>query len=176
MTWIEVASDAIKIGLGALISLISTLVITKRNIDSEAQKLYLIQKREKLDKCLAILNVFHKAYAHYRADVDNYSIMKEYNQIIDKSVIENLKIKFESFRVAFEGFVDLEGYILAVGDLNAHTKLFKYMEVVDNARDRLWHENNNIIKTDEIASLNTEVRKARQELFSAINKSYDPKK
>lgn len=174
MTWIEVASDAVKIGLGALISLITTLIIAKRNIDSEAKKIFLTQKREKLDKCLSILNNFHKTYTNYRAEIHNFHIRKLNNQPMTESLNTDLMDKAESFRLAFEGFVDLEGYILAIGDLNAHAKLYEYMEVMDNAKDELWYDNTNITD-DGINSINKKVRDARKQLFSALNKSYEPK-
>lgn len=68
MTWIEVASDAVKIGLGAIIATISSVLIHRYQTETEANKSYLIKKREKLEHCVKILNSFQRLYSHYKAD------------------------------------------------------------------------------------------------------------
>lgn len=173
MTWIDVVSDAIKIGLGAIIAAISAYVIANKNQRSEHIKLYLSQKREKLDKCIELLNSFHKKYTHYRADVGNFYRNKRRGYQHTQLEIENLNKKGEDFRLAFDSFVDLDGYLLATGETVAHEKLYEYMETLDEAKDILWHNKENV-EESTITSLNSKVREKRKILLLEINNAFEP--
>jgi hypothetical protein len=173
MTWIDVASDATKIGLGALIAAMSAYLIAHKSQRNEYIKLFLAQKREKLDKCVELLNAFHKKYTHYRADVDTFFINKRLGFPASQAEIDSLGRKGEAFRLAFDSFVDIDGLLLSVGEANANTRLWEYMDTLDEARNLLWHTQTDVA-TEDIQAMNDVVREKRKQLLLEINTAYEP--
>lgn len=171
MTWIEVASDAVKIGLGAIIATISSVLIHRYQTKTEASKSYLIKKREKLDHCVESLNSFQRLYSHYKADVFNYYYRKRNKIAPVENELSNLKIKEENFRMGFERFVDLEGYLLTIGDAKSNNLLSEYREIMKETRRDLWYEKNDI-KEEFINGLDQKVSLSREKLLASIFQAY----
>lgn len=175
MTWIEVASDAVKIGLGAIIAALSTYFITNKNHHHEERRVYLLQKRDKLDKCIEIINLLHNKYAHYKANVANYYERKRINVEDANNRISSLTQQGEEFRKSFDGINEVEGYLLSVGEEEACLSLIKYRDQLSNARLDLWLGKDDI-SLKEVSELNEKVLESRKGLLLSINKCFEAPK
>lgn len=80
------------------------------------QKLHITKKQLQLDKVIEILNSFHKNYAHYRANVRNYTVSSDGLSTSNFSE-EAIDQQREKFRSAFDSFVDAESYVLSIGSI-----------------------------------------------------------
>lgn len=58
MEWINIASDAVKIGMGALIAGMFGYLVALTNTSAETKKLHITKKQLQLDKVIEILNSF----------------------------------------------------------------------------------------------------------------------
>jgi len=172
MTWIEVSSDAIKIGLGALIAAISAYIVARLNQRNEYIKAYLTQKTKKLDSTIEILNEIHKRFAHYTANVSNYFGAKQQNYTHTANEIKDLDEEREKFRKGFDGFIEVSGYLLSLGDLMSHEKLEEYRDAMDNAHIKIDHRDDNINLSD-IRNIVVNIKNLRRALLLSVGKAYE---
>jgi hypothetical protein len=104
-----------EIGLGALIGAGSAYLVAWLGYRRDAQKVYIAAKRAHLDRVIALLNEFHKAYPPVR------SAMEQHFSRVAKGEADTPQQKAECDRrreilaEAFLKFTDAEGYILAMG-------------------------------------------------------------
>lgn len=137
MEWINIASDAVKIGMGALIAGMFGYLVALTNTSAETKKLHITKKQLQLDKVIEILNSFHKNYAHYRANVRNYTVSSDGLSTSNFSE-EAIDQQREKFRSAFDSFVDAESYVLSIGSIAVSETLEEFRILMNFALNSLW--------------------------------------
>ena len=152
MTSLELLDDLVKIGLGAVIAAVAGYFAARANYRQENYKTYIRRKRQLLDKVVESLNNFHKRYTHYRSQF-------KYCRFNEVSAEEREKCKqlSKEFRLAFDSFVDAEGYILTTGDKELHEAFWHYYETLLFVRGQLTFENVELLASN-VDSLNARAR------------------
>ncbi|MNI12268.1 hypothetical protein D3C81_756430 [compost metagenome] len=170
MEWINIASDAVKIGMGALIAGGFGYLVALTNTSAETKKLYIKKKQLQLDKVVEILNSFHKYYAHYRANVRNYTISRGGlgSSSFSEEFIEGQR---EKLRSAFDGFVDAESYVLSIGSVAVSEILEEFRVLMNFVLNSFWDYKSGL-SVAVIDDLDSEVRELRKSLFLAISAEY----
>ncbi len=171
MTSIELIDTSVKIGLGALIAAASGYVLARLGYSREAEKLYATARRSYLDKVIEILNSFHKTYPPVRSAMYRH-VRRHLDGQVDTSADKaEFAQRREALILAFLTFTDAEGYLLAIDALEAHTKLFEYIDTVDSFRERARFENDEM-SIEELDRLQGKMRESRLSVFKAISEAY----
>jgi uncharacterized protein (DUF4213/DUF364 family) len=136
-TWIAVADDAVKVGLGALIGGGIGIIATYLSQRRESTKHYNDKKREQLLDVALQFDKFYAALGIYWANIRNAAFKKESEANLGKKDLLSKKEKAaiaKAEAVFFESFPILSQCntkLLLIGDKESSKKLSSFRETAD---------------------------------------------
>lgn len=171
---IDVLDTAVKIGLGALISGISTYWITRQKDKSDSVKEYERRHRTILEQVAEETEQVNHVYLKYWALVVEWlRYTKEGNPWPEGRKEELEKTKTELFH-AFKSLTSAEAKLLLVNEKEAYEALRAFGEAVVSFR-RTHYMGHKAMSEDEIATDKNKIKQLREELFEIISDSYQTK-
>jgi hypothetical protein len=171
MTWLEVVDSAVKIGLGALIAGISSLLLSRSQHRRELD-------RAKIDREFNILkDVAEQTERFTQTALRYWSLIGESHRLRRKS--SSLSAKKESNleetkRQLFDIFHELtsaEAKLLLLGKRDAQGALRSYGDIV-NAFRRSVVTNTEIMTDVEIEAWRENILRSRERVFSELHRCY----
>ena len=173
-TLIDVLDTAVKIGLGALISGVSTFWITKQKERADSAKEYEGRHRTILEQVAEETEQVNHIYLKYWALVVEWFRYKKQGSPWPDSRKEELeRTKSELFH-AFKSMTSAEAKLLLVNEKEASEALRKYGEAVVAFR-RSYYMGNETMSEEQMASDKAAIKDLREEFFGIISDSYQTK-
>lgn len=159
MTWIDVVSDAVKIGLGALIGSAATLVKARIDHQNKINEEYSKRRRDNLESIMPIFEIQSHDAMHYTVKVPDAFDDTQHDNTINKTIFDTSKYKSEISEINYE-LVRLEAKVLLLGfdDLAAELRkfwksIFEILELTESTRKKAEEKVKNLDK------LKTEITK-----------------
>ena len=170
-TWIEIADTAVKIGLGAAVTGVATLINNRLSHAKSVEKDNLQRSVEVLESVtLSIEEMTHALLKHWSFVVD----LARNNESGIKASEERLKhiseLRSEIYHL-FKGLTNGEGRLLLTGRVAQQKKLREYGTVISGYH-RYTSPNNAQMSSVELDSWRAKVLEAREQLYTALNKAY----
>ena len=170
-TLIDVLDTAVKIGLGALISGVSTYWLTKQKEKSLSTKEYETRHRDILEKVTENVEVVNHAYLKYWALVVEWLRYKNNkNEWPANRQTELDKAKDELFH-AFKSLTEAEAKLLLVNEKIAYKAIRDYAEEVIKFR-RTYFIDNHEMTEDQINKNKGVIKEIREKFFEIVSESY----
>jgi hypothetical protein len=169
MNWIDVVDSAVKIGLGALISGITALVLTSTQHRNSLEKSKVDREFEMLKEVAEKIEAFNQVSLKYWAlSTDWRRRWAEDNTVVQTKMLKN------SYLDLFNSFSELtkaESLLLLFGHENAQLKLREYGEVVIDFYKAVKSTDIAFDSDDSVKYRESIVLK-RSELFSILHNIY----
>lgn len=170
-TWIEIVDTTVKIGFGAIVTGIATLVNNKLTHTKSVEKDSLQRRVAVLESVtLSIEEMTHTLLKHWSFIID---VARNSEKGIDASE-ERLKhvagLRSEVYHL-FKGFTNGEGRLLLIGCVDQQKKLREYGSIISEYH-RYTSPNNAPATSVELESWRTKILDAREQLYKALNKAY----
>ncbi|NQD57436.1 hypothetical protein HP546_19045 [Pseudomonas sp. CM25] len=170
-TWIEIADTAVKIGLGAVVTGLATLVNNRLSHAKNAEKDRHAKNVEILESVtLAVEEATHALLKHWSFIVDwarsvdsGREITKEREQTITDA-------RTELFHL-FKGLTNSEGRLLLLGYAEQQKKLREFGTLISEYH-RYSSRNNDLIEVTELEAWRLKILQGREELYAVLNKAY----
>ncbi|ANG62811.1 hypothetical protein A8C75_10155 [Marinobacterium aestuarii] len=170
-TILDVVDTAVKIGIGALISGVSTYWVTKLKNSADAEKEYRQRYRSILEEVADNLESVNHVYLKYWALVVEWLRYKNGNNQWPETRKEELeKVKEELFH-AFKAVTSAEAKLLLVGESRAYEALRAYAEKVIKFRRTFYCENMKMTEA-EMETAKSEIKELRESFFRQVSDSY----
>jgi hypothetical protein len=131
-TWIDVADNAVKIGLGALLGGAFAIWRARVSNQNQAKKVLLEKKRDKMEKVLEEVDTFFASASVFWADLSNAVYKRENGQKLTTTEAHDLKTLeqrlFEDFKLLGYG----SSRLVLIGEEDAEKALQDMRKAVDD--------------------------------------------
>ncbi|AVG15780.1 hypothetical protein CFN79_07835 [Chromobacterium vaccinii] len=170
MTWVDVVDSAVKIGLGALIASVSSMLLAKQNHARDLEKEVRKRNRELLEEVAEQVEEFTSKSLLYWAIVGDH--LKALNGLKDRSVgSESVKTAQKELFDSFHELTSAEAKLLLLGFKGAQEKLRAYGDVVSSMRKRFSAKSIEI-DDPEIQDWRSKLKEARALFFDELSSTY----
>jgi len=170
-TWIEIADTAIKIGLGAALSGISTLIINHQSHNKNLEKENNTRNKETLESVTLSIEELTHALLKYWSYILEWAKNNEKGVRASKEKTESItELRGEVFNL-FKGLTNSEGRLLLIGCVEQQKKLREYGTLISEFY-RYASRNNEDMQSSELEAWRNKILEAREQLYSSLNKSY----
>ena len=172
MTWVSVVDSAVKIGLGALIAGFFAFLAANFTHSREVEKEYTKKRRDFLEKAIDGLSKFHKGYTLLRARFHDHLLRRLRGAADSKEDIEEFT---EAYRIYGEGastLVDVEGYILSIGEEKLHQTMMDYADFTSSVYDKFYIGSDEVTTEEQIREINNSMRAKRKALLLEVAEAY----
>ena len=168
---LDIVDTAVKIGLGALISGITTFYVTTLNHSKDSEKESARRKKEMLESIAEEIETFSNAVMEYWAYLVEFTRYKESS----KEIPEGIKDKVEEAGVRlFRDFAKLpnaESKLLLFGFDECEVKVRQFGDYVKTVRRTPWKEESRLT-SDEAEAVREGILQKRKELYSELKNVY----
>lgn len=171
MNYLEVIDTAVKIGLGAAISGISTYWIAKAKTKDELRRERLIRHQGLLEKSAEQIENFSHIFFRYWALIVEFVRVREKDKVPTNEKQEELvRCKAELFD-AFSDLTSAESKLLLLGHNNAQRLLRDFGDLTKQIRRLAWDGNKSLTET-QMDEYREKVLDSRQKLFNELSSIY----
>lgn len=171
MSFFSIIDTTVKIGLGALISGISTYWVTRLQHDNEISKTKLKRQRELIEEVAAQTEDFSSAVLTYWA----YMVEHVRYSKRDKKPPEDLPVRIKKSETdLFDKFSQLasaEGKLILFGSTKAQELLREYGEYIKDFRRIAWH-GNTTLKEEDLEAYRANILAKRKTFYEEIRAMY----
>ncbi|MCS4282029.1 hypothetical protein M2396_000294 [Pseudomonas sp. BIGb0278] len=170
-TWIEIVDTTVKIGLGAVVTGIATLLNNKLSHTKSAEKDSLHRSVAVLESVtLSIEEMTHTLLKHWSFIVDVARNSEKGVEASEEKLKHISGLRSEVYHL-FKGLTNGEGRLLLIGCVDQQKKLRNYGSIISEYH-RYTSPNNALASSAELESWRTKILDAREQLYSALNKAY----
>jgi hypothetical protein len=170
-TWIEIADTAVKIGLGAVVTGVATLINNKLSHTKSAEKDNLQRSVAVLESVtLSIEEMTHTLLKHWSYIVDLARNGEKGVEASEERVKHISGLRSEVYHL-FKGLTNGEGRLLLIGCVDQQKKLREYGSIISEYH-RYTSPNNAHTSSAELESWRVKILEAREQLYTALNKAY----
>lgn len=171
ITVLEIIDTTVKVGLGALISGISTYAVTKKKSHEETKRERLKRHHELLEATAEQIEIFSHIVLRYWALTAEWVRSQEQKSNFPEHRKEELiKTKADLFN-AYSELTSAESKLLLLGHLSAQKRLRDYGNTTKEMR-RHAHDNNPSLTSSEMEEYRNKILNARAELFKELSSVY----
>ncbi|WP_373988111.1 hypothetical protein [Duganella sp. BuS-21] len=171
MTYLEVIDTAVKVGLGAVISGVSTFWMAKAKTRDDMRRERLQRHQGLLEKCAEQIEGFSHVLLRYWALIVECVRLREQGIDLSEKKLEELsKTKAELFD-SFSDLTSAESKFLLLGHADAQRLLRELGDLSKSIRRHAWEGNKKLTET-EMEELRTKFLVARENLFNALSAIY----
>ncbi|MCV6623868.1 MAG: hypothetical protein OIF51_19200 [Cellvibrionaceae bacterium] len=169
--WIEVVDTSIKIGLGALLSGVAAISISRLNHRNSLEKEYVLKHRSILEDVTSEIEVATAALLRYWSAITDWSKAKESGEEIPDEKRALVTVCRKAIFEVFEGLSNSEGKLLLIGCTNQQEELRTYGETISEFY-RYASRNNEEMCSSELIRRKSELLKMRKSLYESLNQAY----
>jgi hypothetical protein len=170
-TWIEIVDTAVKIGLGAAVTGVATLLNNKLSHAKSAEKDNLQRNVAVLESVtLSIEEMTHALLKHWSFVVDLARNNEKGVEASEKRLKHISELRSEVYHL-FKGLTNSEGRLLLVGCVAQQKKLRDYGNVIAEY-NRYTSPSNANMTSVELETWRAKIIDAREQLYTALNKAY----
>ena len=171
MTYLEVIDTAVKVGLGALISGISTYWMAKSKNSDDLKRERLLRHHNLLEKSAEQIENFSHVSMRYWALIVEWVRNREQKLELAPHRSEELtKTKVELFD-AFSDLTSAESKLLLLGHVEAQKLLRNYGELAKRMRRHAYDGNKSLTEA-QMDEYRTKLLEAREKLFKELSQIY----
>lgn len=171
-TTIEVIDTAVKIGLGSIITLLGTLVVTKLNHSHESARERSKRHYDALEDIASnIEEVTHVSLRYWALIIEWVRNKNQGMGLTEKRKEELEKTKLDLFD-QFKNLTIAESKLLLLGLQEPSTLIREYGEFLTEMR-RQYYDGKKSITEDDMISIRKELLSKRQTLFNSLSSSYN---
>lgn len=152
--WTDVAQDAVKIGLGAVIGLLGNGILARKTREQEIAEAKRQAKKTDFTEVERLLNVFRVEFGKFYDDLRTYpSRYSSANGPEQACIIHNLANQRQIAANALNELVGVDSKLSLWGEEKALKSFRRFTEAVDVCLDELWqmHDSASIEEIDEKA-------------------------
>lgn len=176
MAWIDVIDTAVKIGLGAFISAISAIYISKNNFDQDKKKRVEDRRFSLLEKSIAEFDTYTGQLGKLLACIDGVSKsntgLQNFNLTIDSHEIQFLRIQDADYSFDRANLVSATSKFRVLGLTEASEAARQIDDLVNQIRDAVLFRKE-IPSIDAIAGWRTRAFELRLIVYKCLGKQYE---
>lgn len=157
LAWIDIVDSAVKIGLGAAVTAIGTLIITKKNHEADRRKELRKHKLDVIEDVSVKAENYFSTYLRLRNKVAGF--VKTYNHSeelptaeVNKTVMDALRALDSDLMTILEERRYCEAKLKLLGQKEAALHLYNSNSVISDLRQKLFFDN--VIPTKEFLEEN----------------------
>lgn len=170
-TWIEIVDTAVKIGLGAVVTGVATLVNNKLSHANTTEKDSLQRSVTALENVtLSIEEMTHTLLKHWSFVMDVARNNEKGVEASEERVKHIAGLRSEVYHL-FKGLTNSEGRLLLIGCVDQQKKLREYGSMISEYH-RYTSPNNAQTSSAELESWRVKLLEAREQLYTALNRAY----
>ncbi|WP_312377120.1 hypothetical protein [Pseudomonas oryzihabitans] len=174
-TWIEIVDTTVKIGLGAVVTGIATLVNNKLSHAKSVEKDSLQRSIAVLESVtLSIEEMTHTLLKHWSFIIDVARNSEKGVEASEERLRHIAGLRSEVYHL-FKGFTNGEGRLLLIGCVDQQKKLREYGSIISEYH-RYTSPNNAPASSAELEAWRNKILDARGQLYVALNKAYQCEK
>lgn len=175
VTWAQVASDAVKIGLGAVVGGGFGVWLALLNNRQQVARDFHARKRRLLEKVVSEFDEFFKDLTLFATSLRNASYIKHSGQVIPPTDLEELDGLEKKLFLSFTILASVSSRLLLLGEVGSNTAIERVREKASDFFKIATLEN---VKCNEesIAAFVKDIRRLREEFLSKIAEPYSRSK
>lgn len=170
-TWLDITDTAVKIGLGAMISFIGTVWLTRTNNRFSRQEEAKRTRQRILEEVLVLVDEFSKTVAVYLAERMNAAHKLEKGRRLSKH--EEQELKDFDMRL-FHDFTLVntsKSKLYFIGAESSRDKLLKYRELVDEFY-KIAEISNDNCSEQKLIELKEKIVEARETFYASLGQDF----
>lgn len=168
---LDIVDTAVKIGLGALISGVTTYYLTTLNHNKDSEKEAIRRKREMLEGVAEEIETFSNAVMEYWAYLVEFTRYKESPGEIPKGLKDKVEEAGSRLFKDYARLTNAESKLLLLGFNECEAKVRELGDYVKKVRRTPWKEESKLT-SEEAESFREIILKKRKELFSELKNVY----
>lgn len=168
---LDIVDTAVKIGLGALISGVSTYYVTSLNHKKDSEKENYKRKRELLESIAEELETFSNASLEYWAYLVEFTRYKESTKEIPSHLKDRVEEAGSRLFKDYAHLTSAESKLLLLGYESCELAVKEFGEYVKEMRRTAWKEDSSLT-SEKAESFRTEIREKRKKIYSELQRAY----
>ncbi|MDD5180574.1 MAG: hypothetical protein PHT15_04875 [Gallionellaceae bacterium] len=169
-TWIDVADNAVKVGLGALIGGSFTYFITRLDHDRESKKEYAKRRLDKIEIVFDEINSFFKSASFYWANLAN-GVYKKGNGTFAENDQETLDKEEQELFESFSTLSSAKAKLILLAESSIVEKLEQYKTSCDDFF-KIANISNPKCTEENLITHKKAMDKSGRTLLDALSKAY----
>lgn len=165
-TTLEIIDTAVKVGLGAIISGITTYFMTRRTHSHEIRKSLINEKKEIIKECVIKLEKSSSLLNHVLSSY--FNLTKNETHDTDKKLIEIQKDMLTVFNEAKE----TRAFCYMIRQNNLGELIINYLNKINDLKHQIY-SNPPSYNRDEITAISTDINEIKTSILSHLGEAFE---